>query len=98
MSEVLPTRAVRLSRASMRARTASRNCGFSLSRSAIAVNPDDNAPGFFGGTRMPVSPTISFESPTSVTTHGTPHAIASAIALDVPSPYDDEEQQMSKAL
>src|ERR1041385_5094506 len=61
-------------------------------------NPPARAPGLFGGTTMPVSPTRNPESPTSVTTQGTPQAIASAIALGVPSPKADDEQAMSSAL
>ena len=36
--------------------------------------------GSRGGTTRPVSPTIEAESPTSVTTHGTPQAMASPTA------------------
>src|SRR5713101_3417547 len=69
-----------------------RRCGESAisSRQALA-----KACGSLGGTILPVSPTSSAESPTSVTTQGTPHAIASATELDVPSPYADDEQAMS---
>lgn len=38
----------------------------------------DNASGFRGGTINPVLPTSIAMSPTSVPTHGVPHAIASA--------------------
>ena len=42
---------------------------------------------------MPVSPTIIGRSPTSVTAHGIPQAIASAMALEKPSP--NREQQVA---
>jgi len=37
-----------------------------------------------------VSPTIQAESPTSVTTHGTPQAIASPTAFGKPSPREED--------
>ncbi len=45
-----------------------------------------SAAGSPEGTTMPVSPTIDRESPTSVTTQGTPQAIASTMMLPNPSP------------
>lgn len=55
-----------------------------------------SAVGDDGGTTVPLSPTINAESPTSVTMHGTPHAIASAMALEKPSVIEGE-QETSKA-
>ncbi len=46
---------------------------------------------------MPVLPTIAAESPTSVTTQGTPQAIASPMTFAEPSPYALDEVAMSKA-
>ena len=37
------------------------------------------------------------QSPQSVTTHGTPHAMASPTAFENPSPYTDAEHPMSSA-
>src|SRR6267154_5304716 len=96
-SDVPPIRADMLRRDSILSRAAFPNAGSCLVRSANAANADANRSGFRGGTTTPVSPTTSAESPTSVTTHGTPHAIASATAFGIPSP-NDEEQHRSRAL
>jgi hypothetical protein len=55
-------------------------------RARKRLQPLANAGGSPPGTTSPVVPTIAAESPTSVTTQGTPHAIASAMALEYPSP------------
>jgi len=60
--------------------------------------PSARALGLLGGTTTPVSPTIQDESPTSVTTQGTPIAMASPMTFGKPSPKEEEEQTMSKAL
>ena len=46
------------------------------------------------GTTQPVSPTIAAESPTSVTTQGTPHAIASPTTRGKASLTDDDTSEV----
>ena len=58
-------------------------------RQILSYRPD--------GTTRPVSPTIYAESPTSVTTHGTPQAIASPNTLGKASPQEEEEDAISNA-
>src|SRR6266851_2026887 len=96
ISDVVCTNRGMLNLAFTRARAASLTSGSSTRRSTIAFQPSASASGSPGGTTIPVSPTTWRASPTSVTTHGTPHDIASATQLGVPSPREDE-QHMSRA-
>src|SRR4030081_1731668 len=56
-----------------------------------------SARGFSGGTTRPVSPRISFASPTSVAIAGRPHAIPSASAFEKPSPKPELDTVKSAA-
>ena len=55
-------------------------------RSSSLVQAVASASGQCEGTICPVLPTMIAESPTSVTTHGTPQAMASPMAFENPSP------------
>jgi len=58
--------------------------------------PSASRAGARRGTTTPVELTISADAPTSVTTHGQPHAMASAIVLGKPSD-DEDETKTSRA-
>src|SRR5215475_13375311 len=88
-SDVLRVRADRLSCDLIRSRAASPSSGSRDTRPLNALHPAAKASGLRAGTTMPVSPTTNAESPTSVTTHGTAHAIASTMAFEVASPYEE---------
>src|SRR5260370_4213474 len=75
----------------IRSRAAARSCGSWASLRAICSSPSARTCASCGATTTPVSPTIIRESPTSVTTQGTPHAIASRMTLEVPSERDEEQ-------
>src|SRR5690348_16545372 len=82
----------------MRARAASciaRTVSLSVSTGSMPSTAAANASGSCAATATPQSPTIRAESPTSVTTHGRPQAIASAITLGKLSPYEVDASRSS---
>src|SRR5581483_3267577 len=85
-------------------RSTIRDLAFSARALSSAVNfwrirsmASHSAAVFFGGTDKPESPVMAAESPTSVTTHGRPHAMASAMTFENPSPYE-VDTAISRAL
>jgi len=67
-----------------------RTCLSCAGISAMRSKASASSSGCDAFTTSPASPTISDESPTSVTMHGSPHAIASAMTFENPSDTDDE--------
>src|SRR6185312_13854123 len=77
-------------------------CMTSAAPGRISISPmlsmaAAKADGLPASTTSPYAPTMRAESPTSVTTHGRPHAIASATVFGKPSPLE-VDASMSNAL